>query len=49
MDTKKVIVTMKPVELTFPEDWTDEQITEHLNSTTPGIWSTWKYEQDWRN
>lgn len=52
--TKKILVTIKTVEIEVPEDWTDEQVTQwlveseyHHDSIAP--FESWKYGEDWRN
>lgn len=45
---KSVIVTMEPVEIFVPEDWTDEQITAEVERELPGL-KSWKYSDEWRN
>lgn len=47
-EKKRVIVTMKPVIIEVPEDWTDEQISAALDQGSPDLWSDWKYEDSWR-
>jgi hypothetical protein len=47
-ELKRVIVTMKPVVIEVPEEWTDEQISAALDEGSPGLWSSWTYEESWR-
>jgi len=47
-ERKAIIVTMKPVTILVPEEWTDEEITRHLDESNEGIWEEWKYEEPWR-
>lgn len=47
-DNKKVLVELKPQELEFPEEWTDEQISTYLEEHRVE-YTGWRYEEDWRN
>lgn len=49
--TKKILVTMKVVEIEVPEEATTPEIHEILDAEfgPDRRWSTWTYEEDWRN
>jgi hypothetical protein len=36
-----ITVTQRVLELEVPDDWTDEQVEEHLHNQAPH-WSTWQ-------
>jgi hypothetical protein len=47
-EKKRIIVTLKPVEVEVPEEWTDDEISAHLEDQNPGLWTSWVYEDSWR-
>jgi len=47
-ERKAIIVVMKPVEVLVPEEWTDEEITAHLEEQNTGVWESWSYVDSWR-
>lgn len=44
-----IIITLKPITVTVPEDWTEAQIVDHLDSIQMGAWDSFKFAEDWRN